>query len=279
MKSARSPKVSTPVKTFLTAITLSIAGLSHQSTAQTFTNDGTTATFTDNFNRANVPYSSAGTGIGTGYVAAATNGGSGAVQFGIMNNTLAYNGDGTSTALLQQNLTLGANYSITDAFTANIQYPTVSGRLIFGYQDANNYYEFQLADDASSTNPGFAALFRVSGGNATVVAQGNTSTAVVQGSSFTLSVGAAPGFATGSQSFALSVYAGMGTSGKSIFSQTYTDNAAFLGGYAGLNGTSYYPVSQFSITSDVPEPSIYALLGLGVAVVAFIGRRQTASTM
>ncbi len=269
----------TLTKIFLATAALSVAGFARPVVAQTFTNDGTTATFTDTFNRADVAATSTGSNIGTGYVVAGTNGGNNVEMFGITSNMLTYQGDGTAAVLLQEGIALGDTYSITDTFTANIQFGTVSGRLVFGYLDANDYYEFQLADNQTATNPGFAALFKVTNGNANLLAQGNTSAAVVQGSTFTLSVGAAAGFTAGSQGLAFSVYTGTGTGGTSIFSGTYNDTTALLGGYAGLNGTSYYPVSQFTIASDVPEPSTYALLGLGAVGLGFIACRRMVASM
>ncbi len=276
MKSAHLSKITTVAKCLLTATALSIIGSAHSVCAQTFTNNGQTQTAMDNFNRADVAYTSTGSAIGTGYVVADTNAGSGGVSFGIMNNALSYQGDGTSAALLQENLTLGANYSIADTFKVNIQYPTVSGRLIFGYQDPNNYYEFQVADSQTSTNPGYTALFKITNGNESILAQGPTNTAVVQGTTLTLGVVASPGATDGSESFNFSVYSGVGTSGTSIYSGSYNDNTALLGGYAGLNGTSYYPVTEFDITSSVPEPATNcgALLTVAVGGYVVISRRR-----
>ena len=169
--------------------------------------------------------------------------------------------------------TEGFSFTLTSTVlipTANNDFSR-SGGLVFGLQDANNYYALRVGINAQATlgGPviGQAQLVKVVGGVA-------TSLAVV--SNLTLSSSTYYNIAISSSTTLANTftYSISTTGGSLIYSNTITDST-FEDGYIGFyrNGGGTVRFDDFTL-EVVPEPSVFSLAVFGLAVVMLFRNRK-----
>lgn len=225
--------------------------------------------FTDDFNRANVALTTNGASIGTNYVISSR---TGSAQFQITSNQLASGGTTAGDSILSyqgfqlQNTGAGESFNLSlDLTTLSTQSSTLLYGLAFNFTDANNWYAARISTGASAGTGNFQLVQCVAG---TVTAVSNISNlSIALSSVYTMTI----------SSSSAGVF-GYTLNGSSVnISGTWTDaTSPMFDGYAGIyvSGANAGPkFDNLSITT-VPEPSTWALIGLGSTFMLWNLRRR-----
>lgn len=227
--------------------------------------------FTDDFNRADVALTTNGASIGADYVI--SNQGTGSAQFQITSNQLATGGtSGPTNEILSyqgfqlQNTGAGESFNLSlDVTTLNSHSGSVLYGLAFNFTDANNWYAARISTGTSLGTGNFQLVQCVAGTVAQVAVVSNLSIATSSAYTMTIASNAAGVFD----------YTLVGTSVN--INGTWTDaSSPMFDGYAGMyiNNTNTNPkFDNFSVTT-VPEPSTWALIGLGSTFMLWNLRRH-----
>jgi len=261
-------------KLHLSAIALLVIGMAPVQLRAQITNS-----FTDNFNRANVAYTTNGSLIGAGYVITSV---TGEGNFSITNNTVLTGGvAGNHRVLSYQGFevenTGGNSFAASIVLTLGAYNQGINSGLAYNFQDASNFYWARLVSQtAANAGNGVLQFGQIVAGTSTSFTGVNvTSLNVETGVAYTLSVSSST---AGSFTYGL-------TGGTLNLNGSFSDNIGgvdFTNGYIGLYqnvANSNTQFDDFSVVTVVPEPTTASLLILcGIVGGAFLYKRKSKSS-